>query len=183
MDIKRIFADKFFYSFKYDESFSSIYDRKLYEWADFEFIFQKAVENNIDLLNVDQFFDEIFFDREYLKKEIERCAETNELYTIFKSLNDYSSKIVAYEESKAKFHTMRTGKRRLSRLRLYSLRANNHCFIVTGGAIKFSNRMEDHPDTLKELELLRNGRQYLIDNEFLDDDIDDKLFESNYGKT
>lgn len=175
MEISCIFAERL-YAFKYDSLYKSIYDRKLDEWQDFEYIYIKAIENNIDITLIDQFFDEIFFDREFFKNEIEKCVQKNTLFEIFKSLKNYSAQIVSYEESKAKIYI--ENQNRLSRLRLYSLRVNNTCFVITGGAIKFSLRMEDHPDTLEELHKLKRGREFLIDNDFNEDDIIDNLFES-----
>ena len=174
MEICTIFAERL-YSFKYDAAFKSVYDRKLYDWQDFDHIYEKALENDIDILLIDQFFDEIFYDREFFRQEIERCTNENTLFDIFKSLENYSSKIVCFEQSKAK---VIIEKKRLSKLRLYSLRVNNTCFIITGGAIKFSRRMEDHPDTLHELNRLSTCRQFLIDEDFDEHNIIDNLFES-----
>lgn len=176
MKINCIFAERLF-SFKYDDLYNCVYERKLYEWQDFEYIYNKALENDIDVTLIDQFFDEIFFDREFFKNEIEKCVEQNTLFEVFKSLNNYSSRITSYEESKAKIYVQ--DQKRLSRLRLYSLRVNNTCFVITGGAIKFTLKMEDHPDTLEELNKLKIGRQFLIDIDFNEDDITDNLFESS----
>lgn len=176
MELSCIFAEKL-YSFKYDTFYKSVYEKKLYEWQDFDHIYEKAIENDIDITLIDKFFDEIFYDREFFKNEIERCIENDSLFDIFKSLNNYSTQIISYEQSKAKIYIK--NHKRLSRLRLYSLRVNNKCFVITGGAIKFTQRMEDHPDTLEELNKLKNGREYLIDNKFNEDDIIDNLFESS----
>lgn len=175
MKISCIFAERL-YSFIYDSLYESEYEKKLYEWQDFDYIYDKAFENNVDITLIDQFFNEIFFDREFFINEINRCASQNSLFEIFKSLKNYTSQIISYEESKGKIYIKE--KNRLSRLRLYSLRVNNTCFLVTGGAIKFSLKMEDHLDTLEELEKLKKGRQFLIDSDFNEDDIIDNLFES-----
>lgn len=174
MEISCIFAEKL-YSFKYDNYYNSVYERKLDEWQDFEYIYSKAYENNIDEKLIDQFFNEIFFDREFLKNKIDVCSNNNTLFDIFKNLNDYSTQIEPFEKSKAKIYIQY--QKRLSRLRLYSLRVNNSCFVITGGAIKFSLRMEDHPDTLEELNRLKSCRQFLLDEDFNEDDIIENLFE------
>lgn len=175
MTVSCIFAERL-YSFKYDLHAVCVYHQKLWDWQDFEHIYEKAIENGIDITNIDQFFNEIFFDREYFRKQIEFHANSNELFLLFKSLKNFSSTIESFEQSKAKVFVL--PHKRLSRLRLYSLRVNNTCFVITGGAIKFTNEMKDHPDTLAELDALKNGRRFLIDSDFGEDDIIDNLFES-----
>jgi len=50
-------------------------------------------------------------------------------------------------------------------LRLYGLRISEKTFIITGGAIKITHFMEDHPDTRDELEKLEKVKQWLMYNE------------------
>jgi len=177
MEICPIFAERLF-AFKYDNIFKSIYDRKLHDWQDFDHIFEKALENDIDVSLIDKFFDEIFYDREFFRSEIERCANENVLFDIFKCLDNYSKNIINLEPAKAKIYIRKEN--RLSRLRLYSLRVNNSKFIITGGAIKFTLKMEHHKDTKAELEKLNVCRKFLIDSEseFNDNNIIDNFFES-----
>lgn len=175
MEISVIFAESL-YSFKYDNFYESEYEKKLFHWQDFEHIYNKGIENNIAVSQIDQFFDEIFFDREYLIKKIKNCVDDKTLYDIFKPLKNYSSNIIKFEESKGKIFV--DYKKRLSRLRLYSLRIDNSCFIITGGVIKFTLKMKDHQDTVDELERIELCRSYLLDNEFTEDDIIDNLYES-----
>lgn len=175
MKICPIFAERL-YSFKYDILHKTEYHKKLHDWQDFDHIYHKAVENDIDILLIDDFFDEIFYDREFFRNKIEKCAKENVLFDIFKCLDDYSKEIISLEPSKAKIYI--NEKKRLSRLRLYSLRVNNSRFIITGGAIKFTQRMEHHEDTLEELKRLNECREFLINEEFDDDNIMDNLFES-----
>lgn len=177
MEICTIFDEKLF-SFKYDNFFKSEYDKKLHDWQDFDHIYIKAIENDIDISLIDQFFDEIFYDREFFRKEIEQNVISNSLFDIFKCLDDYSRNIISLEPSKAKIYIQK--EKRLSRLRFYSLRVNNEKFIITGGAIKFTLRMEDHPDTLLELNRLQNCRKFLIESskDFDDNNILDNIFES-----
>lgn len=175
MKISLIFAEKL-YSFKYDSRHKSEYEKKLDEWQDFDYIYNKAIENDIDITLIDGFFNEIFFDREFFRNEINRCGEQNTFFEIFKSLNNFTTQINSYEESKAKIYI--NTQKRLSKLRLYSLRVSNTCFVITGGAIKFTQKMEDHPDTFEELVKLKKGRQFLIDNDFNENDIIENLFES-----
>ena len=47
---------------------------------------------------------------------------------------------------------------------------DENCFVITGGAIKMSQKMQDHPDTNNELEKLMEARRYLKSNDVFDDD-------------
>jgi hypothetical protein len=173
MEIKPIFAEKLL-SFKYDNLFEHEYDKKLDQWQDFNFIYEKAAENSIDISLIDRFFDEIFYDREYFKNQINNCVADETLFDIFKNLHAKSIKIECFEASKAKMYIYE--KRRLSKLRLYALRVNNSCFVITGGAIKFTQKMQDHPDTQFELDRIVGCRKFLIDNEFTEESIIDGYF-------
>ncbi|GEM66257.1 hypothetical protein SF1_42390 [Sphingobacterium faecium NBRC 15299] len=172
MEIKPIFAESL-YSFKYDNSFDHEYSKKMDNWEDFEHIYEKASENDIDESLIDQFFDEIFFDREYINNVIEECSITNKLFEVFTCLHNNTIKIKELEESKARFHIEK--RKKLSQLRLYALRVSNQKFIITGGAIKFTQKMQDHPDTLFELSRIENCRNHLIANDFNEEDLADNI--------
>ncbi|MEJ5053428.1 hypothetical protein [Sphingobacterium sp. MYb382] len=176
MEIITIFAERLL-SFKYDANFGSEYSKKLSEWENQEFLFTKALENNIGIDCIDQFFYEVFYDRECLMNLIKDCCSRDSLYDVFQNLHLNSHQIQRYEESKMKFR-VKEHKHRLSRLRLYALRVNNSCFLITGGAIKFTQEMQSHPDTLLELEKLKNGRLFLMKNDFNEEDIVENLYES-----
>jgi len=42
-------------------------------------------------------------------------------------------------------------------------------YLITGGAIKMSQKMESHPDTAIELVKLANARNYLMQEDVIDD--------------
>jgi len=51
-----------------------------------------------------------------------------------------------------------------------ALKIDDDCYLITGGAIKMSQKMGDHPDTAKELVKLQNARSYLNQNDVFDQD-------------
>lgn len=167
MEICRIF-DQQLYSFIYETNTISEYDKKFDEWGDFEFIINKAIENDIE--DIDNFYNEIFLDREYLRLKIDDAAANKSFIDLFKNLHNKSTAVEKFEESKLKFKVA-TRKYKLSRLRLYALRIKTNCFFVTGGAIKFTQEMDKHPDTRAELVKIKKCKQYLIDQEHEEDSI------------
>ncbi|MGV0854823.1 hypothetical protein ACTS9E_04415 [Empedobacter brevis] len=178
MKITPIFAEKLA-SFKYDDYFDSEYHKKLDNWQDFDYIYDKAIENEINEDIIDQYIDQIFYDREFIRGEIMRGCKEDCLFDLFTSLHNNPIKVLKYEESKAKFLIKLNNKypNRLSFLRLYALRITNNFFIITGGAIKFSQKMQDHPDTLMELSNLKICREFLKEeNYYCDEDMIDNIF-------
>ena len=172
MEICCIF-DQQLYSFKYEHNTISEYDKKFEEWGDFDYIYTKAVENDLDF---DTFFNEIFFDREYMRGKILEAIEDNSLIDLFTNLHNRSTSIEKFEESKLKLKVIDRNYK-LSRLRLYALRIKTNCFIVTGGAIKFTQEMSSHPDTKFELARLKECRKYLVDQEYEEDSILENIIE------
>lgn len=65
---------------------------------------------------------------------------------------------------------LQKGKLRQNRLRLYAIKIEENCFVITGGAIKMSGSMHEHEDTLRELHKLKKARAYLKENGVFDDD-------------
>lgn len=62
------------------------------------------------------------------------------------------------------------GKIKKNRLRFYAIKLDANCFVITGGAIKMSQKMQDHPDTNNELIKLKKARAYLNINGVFDED-------------
>ncbi len=55
-------------------------------------------------------------------------------------------------------------------LRLYAIKIDKNCFVITGGAIKFTHLMEQRPHTKQELVKINRCRDYLKDNGVFDAD-------------
>ena len=53
-------------------------------------------------------------------------------------------------------------------VRVYGLRINSKCYILTGGAIKLVEKMKQHPDLIKELDKLKQLRKILSKNHVID---------------
>ena len=54
-------------------------------------------------------------------------------------------------------------------LRLYAVRIDQNVFTITGGAIKMSQAMQDHPNTAQALRDLDVTRRYLQEHGVVDD--------------
>ena len=61
-------------------------------------------------------------------------------------------------------------KGRKTYLRLYALKIEADCFVITGGAIKFTHLIKDKAHTQKELQKLEKCRNFLKENGVFDSD-------------
>ncbi|MEP6794254.1 MAG: hypothetical protein ABJB16_08015 [Saprospiraceae bacterium] len=61
-------------------------------------------------------------------------------------------------------------------LRMYAIKIDEDCFVITGGAIKLTQLMEERARTLEELHKLERARSYLKENGIGDADLFFELF-------
>lgn len=148
------------YSFHYDEYNENEYDRNLNLWSNTAYLFEFAKENNIQ--DIVAFVDEIYDNLEELEDLINEIAESS---------GQFKRLFITLEHSETnKTISLRKGKINHNRLRLYAIKLIDELFIITGGAIKMSQRMLDHPGTAKEHSKLSAARQYLDINEIHNED-------------
>lgn len=164
MKIVCIFAEKLF-AFHYQNERLDEYGRLLGLWNDPEYILDFAEKNEQYLnkrgLSIDNFIEQILTDVEILEENLlyyknERCK----IDTCFQPLYDqeYRPKILSFQKKKCKY------------LRLYAIRIDENCFVITGGAIKLTQTMQEHPDTTNELEKLNQCKNYLLSENVFDED-------------
>lgn len=174
MKLNSIFAGQL-YSFILENNKKCEYQKKLDDWEDFNHIYQKAKEFNIK--NIDNFYDEIFFDRELLIEAIKYNARNKSLNLLFKNLHNKSLVLEKFEESKLKLHEKNPNRDfTLSRLRLYALRVENDCFFITGGLIKSKPDLSCKDGQI-ETQKLKKLREFLIYEEKNQSAIFDNILE------
>jgi hypothetical protein len=143
------------YSFHYDEYDENEYDRNLNQWSNTEYLYNFANENKI--VDINSFVDEIYDNLEKIEEFIDEIAESDcQFKRLFVPLDITETN---------KNISLRKGKINHNRLRLYAVKLIDELFIITGGAIKMSQRMEHHPHTANELSKLSKARQYLDIND------------------
>ena len=89
----------------------------------------------------------------------------NTLQTLFKPLEPKDSRSLFYQRNKV------YSRRHKGWLRIYAIRLNSNTFLVTGGAIKLTQRMEERTHTQSELVKLENVKQFLKRNGIDDCDL------------
>lgn len=159
MKIVSIFADNLF-AFHYKNEADNEFDRVMELWTDVAFLTAFAQGNNI--AHVKQFVNDILQDAEQIQDFLENLNQSKEPYGFyFEPLHDAESK---------KILAFRKGKIKRNRLRYYAIKLDDNCFVITGGAIKMSQTMQEHPDTNNELTKLKEARTYLRQNGVFDQD-------------
>lgn len=165
MKIVSIFADKLF-SFVYkneDEKYiENEYDRLIDLWTDIEYLWKYAKENGIK--NIKKFVKDRLNDADNIQDLLEELTEADKtLDFYFQALKDNETgfKILALKKGKSS---------KWDGLRLYAIKIDNDCFVITGGAIKMSQTMQGHPDTMAELGKLNKAQTFLKENGVIDDD-------------
>ncbi|MDR0834940.1 MAG: hypothetical protein LBN93_12320 [Candidatus Symbiothrix sp.] len=163
MKIVTIFAEKLF-AFQYDSEKRDEYARLLDCWTDPEYLIDFAERNEQYLpsdMSVEDFTTDIQDDAEALEEALMKCIENNiSLNTCFQPVHnqEYKSKILSFQKKKCKY------------LRLYAIKIDDDCFVITGGAIKLTRTMQDHPETDKELGKLDICKNYLNSERAFDKD-------------
>lgn len=159
MKIVSTFAPRLF-SFQFEETTDEL--TRLYEfWTDTERLFEYFTEN----LNLLEFAGislevavlETIDNADYLYELLDRNKE--KLDALFKPLSEtFIDRLLPKQKTKRKW------------LRLYAIKIETNYYVITGGAIKQSEKMQGHPDTAKELEKLEKCRNYLISEGIFDND-------------
>ena len=160
MKIVDIFAYTLF-AFRYQGEVDNEYDRLMDNWTDVSFLRSYAKKNKVE--NINQFVKDRLKDAEQIQDLLEEITSNKEpLEYYFRTLFD--------NESGAKILSLQKGKIEKNGIRLYAIKIDENCFIITGGAIKMSQTMQDHPDSNEELKKIHRAKSFLQENTIVDKD-------------
>lgn len=167
MRIVSIFDDKL-YALWNEDADADEFALQFEQWNDVEYLHNFFCENKEDLqreiwngISEKEAITETLNDAERLEAALlENGCEI--LNRIFKFLNDNQTVPSTLDSSKC------YGLKRLSWLRLYGLRIEKGVYVITGGAIKLTHKMEEREHTRKELKKLELARRYLLEQGILD---------------
>jgi hypothetical protein len=160
MKIVSIFADQLF-SFHYLEERDDEFERLMNLWTDTSYLHAYAKKNKV--VDIAEFIDDILQDAEEIQDFLDNIKKNEQPYGFyFEPLQE--------SERKRKILSFQKGKIKRNKLRLYAIKIEKDCFVITGGAIKMSQRMQDHTDTAHELLKLDTARAFLNQNGVFDGD-------------
>jgi hypothetical protein len=164
MKIVSIFANKLF-AFHYKHERENELARILNLWNDSAYLFQFFNENkqDVDPNRIVELIEQISSDALIIDELLLRLSnsENEKLESFFKPLNN-----LEYQQ----FKVLSLQKGRKNYLRIYALKIDENCFVITGGAIKLTHFMKDREHTLAELNKLEKAKQFLKENGVFDSD-------------
>ncbi|MDE6551449.1 MAG: hypothetical protein K2K98_00600 [Muribaculaceae bacterium] len=156
---------------KYDGDKDNILDLLFAQWDDVIWLRSFFKENINDLQNyfkisdVDIAIDITAEDNDILQRKILDISPDANLDELFRPLHNYQSKELLLNKEKANPKTLTKHK---SWLRIYALKLEDGCYIITGGAIKLTKTMQEREHTLEELLRQEKVRNFLLENKIID---------------
>jgi hypothetical protein len=167
MKIVRIFEDQLFGLVCEPEEFDEL-SRLLNLWSNVAFLYDYARSHGV--ADVRSFTMSVLLHLEQIQNRIERIRTKQEPM-------DYFFQPLSLIEHNRVLGLVK-GKTMHNPLRIYGIKVDDDCFLITGGAIKMSQTMQGHPDTMNELLKMTRVRDFLIQEGVLDaSSLNDLLFE------
>jgi hypothetical protein len=160
MKIDAIFAPSLF-AFHYSGEVDNEYDRLMDHWTDVSYLRKYAKDNAV--ANINQFVKDRLKDAEQIQDVLEEITINNQpLEFYFRTLFD--------TEAGIKTLSLQKGKIIKNGIRIYAIKIDTNCFVITGGAIKMTQTMQDHPDSNNELTKIKTAKEYLQQHSIFDTD-------------
>lgn len=169
MKIVSIFADRLF-AFHYEDEVDNEFDRLMDVSTDVSYLHAFAKRNHV--IDVYGFIEKILRQVEEIEDLLEEIQQSND------PLDRYFQPLQSSEYFK-RLLTLQKGKIRNNQLRIYAIRVDLNYFVITGGAIKMSQKMIEHKDTELELNKLKIARNYLSQYGVFDGDSFFELLNEN----
>lgn len=171
MTFDRITEDGCLYAVRYDGATDNILDILFDQWSDVLWLRDFFRENLSDLKqyfaieSVNDAIRDTIEDNEILQRTVLSLNVDTDLNGVFRPLDNMSTGIDVLDKEKAR---PRSSSRHRSWLRLYAIKLEDGKFLITGGAIKLTYKMEERPHTAEELRKLEQVRNFLLDEHIYD---------------
>lgn len=178
MEIVRIFdPEDFLLSVRYEHETYDEFTRLLENWADAEYLENFFTANETDLKR--PFWKSISIEDAILRtldeaskleqhflelSDIEQNERIESLKEQFRPLSKLPDRIYYLEKKKS------YGVNKKGWLRIYALKVDEDMYLITGGAIKLTDYMEERDHTRKELQKIESVRQFLREQGIIDEE-------------
>lgn len=148
--------------------------RKVFnQWNDPEWLWDFFTENMADLeayfkiTDLNQAIYDTMDDSGELECLILDISPDADLDALFRPLENYRTTEMTLGKEKARLHNRPA---HTSWLRLYAIKLEQGCYIITGGAIKLTHTMSERTHTLRELSKMERVRNLLLENGVIDNE-------------
>lgn len=173
MYFDRILDNNTLWAVRYDGDEDNALGIVLNQWSDAEWLVDFFLANMDDLeaffkiTDINKAIYDTFEDSLKMQCLILDLSPSANLDMIFKPLENSRTTDILLGKEKAKLQ-LRSG--HPSWLRLYAIKLEPGCYIITGGAIKLTRTMEERQHTLSELHKLEKVRNFLVNLGVVDAD-------------
>ncbi len=153
------------YAIRYPDQDRDELDRLFLLWREYEFV-KAYLQERIDLLEdafgegisleeaVSEIIDEVMMLRFVLVKHFDEGT----LQQLFMPLRNDDVRLYIFQHSKAKYKSRNI---RRPKIRIYAIRLDANCYVITGGGIKLTKAMQECPALRAEITKLDRSEQFL----------------------
>lgn len=141
-------------------------------WNDVVWLRNFFISNQEDLgkyyqVSIEEAIWDTIEDSDKIETTLIQLAEDDNLDTLFRPLdnNETAESLLQKDKARLKKRPIHS-----SWLRVYAIRLSTGAYIITGGAIKLTLKMEEREHTRLELEKIEKVRTFLLNEHIIDDD-------------
>ena len=173
MTFEKIIEDGRLWAVRYDGETENALDNLFEQWSDVEWLRKFFKENMDDLTSYFKITDvndaiwDTLEDSDCLQCLIMDISPEADLDKLFMPLENYRTADMVLGMEKAR---LKRTVRHSSWLRIYAIKLADGVYIITGGAIKLTLRMDEREHTKAELAKMEKVRRYLLDENIIDDE-------------
>ena len=173
MTFDKILENGTLWAVRYDGDDDNALHKVFNQWNDPEWLWNFFTENINDLeayfkmTDLNQAIYDTMDDSGELECLILDISPDADLDLMFRPLENSRAAEMTLSRKKARLHNR---PEHASWLRLYAIKLERGCYIITGGAIKLTRTMQERTHTLRELNKMEHVRRVLLEHGAIDID-------------
>lgn len=173
MTFDKITSDGNLWAVRYDGDSDNALFTVFDQWTDVVYLQSFFKQNWEDMKSfykikdLKEAIEDTIEDSDELESLLLELSSEDDLEGLFHPLENYriSEMLLGKEKARLKRQTGHS-----SWLRLYAIKLEQGVYIITGGAIKLTLKMDERDHTRKELQKMERVRQYLLEENIIDED-------------
>lgn len=173
MTFDKILDNNTLWAVRYDEAEDNVLQQLFSQWNDPEWLVDFFLENISDLesyfkiTDINQAIFDTIDDSMRMQCLILDISPDADLDRIFRPLHNSQTREIVLGKEKAR---IKDRPEHASWLRIYAIKLEPGCYIITGGAIKLTRTMQEREHTLLELNKMEKVRNFLLCSGAIDSD-------------
>jgi len=173
MKFDKILENNTLWAIRGDNADDNVLQLLFQHWSDPEWLIDFFMDNMSDLesyfmiTDINQAIYDTIEDSERIQCLILDISPDADLDKLFRPLNNSRTSEMLLGKEKAR---IKERPNHASWLRLYAIKLEPGCYIITGGAIKLTRTMQEREHTLRELNKMESVRNFLINEGAIDAD-------------